>query len=223
MTLCTSRPAAGLPPWKTTWRIRSSVTSDIFPVKTRTHRLGLDGSQHTSASCHCLKLQQDIFELGHMSSCRSVPAVLPGAGGFLLFFRWRIVPSSPSSPWPHSKTASSPSAECSSLSHAKGRGDHPLPRQICDGSTELTGTAWLSKDFWCLFIWMIYWLIFTSLHQFHQLLPVCPGFSGHNWVLSTFFQEFSFSHLSIHYFGSPPPPSGCFTNEASTARTDLGA
>lgn len=38
MTPCMSKPAAGLPPWKTTWRVRSSVTSDIFPTKTRTHR-----------------------------------------------------------------------------------------------------------------------------------------------------------------------------------------
>lgn len=144
-----------------------------------------------------------FFELVYSSSCRPVPAVLPGAGGFLLFFRWKIVPSSPSSPWPHSKTASSPSAECSSLSHAKGRGDHPAPRQICDGWTELTGAARVSLDFWYLFIWMIYWLIFTSLHHFHQLLPVCPGFSRHNCL--RFFGQSSHFLICPSLISEVPP------------------
>lgn len=155
-----------------------------------------------------------------MSSCRPVPAVPPGAGGFLLFFRWRTAPSSPSSPWPHSKTASSPSAECSSLSHANGRGDRPAPRQTCDGWTELTGAARVSTDFWYLFIWMIYWLILTSLHHFNQLLPVCPGFCRHNCLHFSFWTE-SFHFLICPSVVSSVPtshPSGCLTNEASTPR-----
>lgn len=201
--------------------MKSQILSHFghLPNKDTDPQVGLDRSQHTSASSHCLKWQQDVFELVYSSSCRPVPAVLPGAGGFLLFFRWKIVPSSPSSPWPHSKTASSPSAECSSLSHAKGRGDHPAPRQICDGWTELTGAARVSLDFWYLFIWMIYWLIFTSLHHFHQLLPVCPGFSRHNCLcFFGFFLDKVLIFSSVHplFRKSPPSSSGCLTKETST-------
>ena len=66
----------------------------------------------------CLSLFVSLF-----LPCRAVPAVRPGAGGCSLSFPWRIEPSSPSCPWPPSRSDSLPSAGSSSLSHARGHGD----------------------------------------------------------------------------------------------------
>lgn len=84
------------------------------------------------------------FALTHipaLPSDRPVPVVQPGVGGSSPYFRWRTEPSSPSSPWPPSRTVWSPSAEFSSSSPARGRGD-------CDGWFYSTDCRWFSALRW---------------------------------------------------------------------------
>lgn len=87
-------------------------------------------------------------------SCRPVPVVPPGVGGCLLSFHWRIELSSPSWPWPPSRTASLPSAEFSSSLHARGRGDWPATR----------GTDWNLLGFYAVqrFIYSFVWPFICS-------------------------------------------------------------
>lgn len=75
-TLCMSKPGAGSPPWKTTWRTRSSVTLDTFPAKTPTHR-----STHLPQSYRCgcrfkPRRLSTLAQLLKMSFCNAFVCVL---------------------------------------------------------------------------------------------------------------------------------------------------
>lgn len=65
-TLCTSKPTAGSPPWRTTWRARYSVTLGTFPAKTLTHRYDVgvlplrSAATPWSTETHTHRITQDL-------------------------------------------------------------------------------------------------------------------------------------------------------------------
>lgn len=124
---------------------------------------------------------------------RPVPAAQPGAGGSSPYFRWRTEPSSPSSPWPPSRTAWSPSAEFSSSSPARGRGDldrppppTPPPQQFSDQS--VLSTASVFRSFVDLLSCTSCWTLVSSTCVWFYLI-----FSDQSWT--GFFLLFFCSHF----------------------------
>lgn len=87
--------------------MKSQILSHFghLPSKDSDPQVGADGSRLQSRPVPRLLAVPSVVAgcflreaLVSVSPCRPLPAVPPGAGGFLLFFHWRIVPSSPSSP-----------------------------------------------------------------------------------------------------------------------------
>lgn len=159
--------------------------------------------------------QRSTVQYTPFLSCRPVPVVRRGAGGCSLSCRWRIEPSSPSWRWPPSRTASSPSAEFSSSSRARGCGDRPAAR---------VGGARgrLEPLIRSLFYLCVYSCTFPLFCQFilsgaHELLPVSCSISEHTcqfcWERQvgrgTARRAFLVSRLSVCLVIQPsPPPAG---------------
>lgn len=122
-------------------------------------------------------------------SCRPVPVVRPGAGGCLLYFRWRIGPSSPSCLWPPSRTASLPSAEFSSLLRARGRGDWPAAPETARAAMQFSSSSVHLTDSWIH-------LYMASLIHLHlpSLTSVCS--LRCSWTPSCVLQPF-WAHMSV--------------------------
>lgn len=151
-------------------------------------------------------------------SCRPLPVVRPGAGGCLLYFRWRIGPSSPSCQWPPSRTASLPSAEFSSLLRARGRGDWPAAPETAQAAMQFSSSSVHLTDSW-IHLYMrslIHLLALSYISLFPQMLM--------NYILCL--AAFLSTHVSVLralgclYAGTPRfssvYPSLCSSNPLHT-------